>query len=521
MTAVAAATNRLRSVSGVCHAVLLIVALVILQFPKFISGAGSILVLFLGLLACWLCRPRLMVLRGWSIPFFLITVLSIGWSSARGESVWAAFSFGVVAAAGLAVGEFLKLEDVLRVIHLATLGIASICLLLGVVASWYAIHSGPAYSGTLTGFYVSKNALSFVILVGFSAAIYRPLRSAGDRLLLCASLVLYSATLAWAQSATVLVLAVLVLVVRALYGLSLRASRLSRTVVYAVSLPVIAAGVIWSGWILRTWLDFLDRDITFTGRTDIWQASIAAWRERPYWGSGWGSFASDPLISQTQFSYYGWVRAHAHSGYVQVLTELGAVGLCAIVLLIVAVFIRAVRYVRRFPSAASGWVIAAPIIFAVYNFAEQSMRLLPLFILMVAYGVTYRVTSPNKPSSHKAESISPMPEPAKQAPRGSRASAGGLEWLSPSAPGSTAESQSSPDHRNEVSMSISESPDARGREASTRYALVVARLARRWWIVVTSGLVAAVVGVGFCLLQTPIYAASATLYVTASSDSSA
>ncbi|WP_040535118.1 Wzz/FepE/Etk N-terminal domain-containing protein, partial [Gordonia namibiensis] len=70
-------------------------------------------------------------------------------------------------------------------------------------------------------------------------------------------------------------------------------------------------------------------------------------------------------------------------------------------------------------------------------------------------------------------------------------------------------------------MSISESPDARGREASTRYALVVARLARRWWIVVTSGLVAAVVGVGFCLLQTPIYAASATLYVTASSDSSA
>lgn len=73
------------------------------------------------------------------------------------------------------------------------------------------------------------------------------------------------------------------------------------------------------------------KDLTFTGRTDIWAAVIDHIRIRPLLGSGYGAFWAGPVPSSE--SYYmvkrleGFYPGSAHNGYLDVLNDLGIAGL--------------------------------------------------------------------------------------------------------------------------------------------------------------------------------------------------
>jgi exopolysaccharide production protein ExoQ len=64
----------------------------------------------------------------------------------------------------------------------------------------------------------------------------------------------------------------------------------------------------------------LGRDDTLTGRTDVWAAVLPAMEQQPMLGYGFGSFWTD---ARRQF----YEISDAHNGYLDILLELGAVGL--------------------------------------------------------------------------------------------------------------------------------------------------------------------------------------------------
>jgi exopolysaccharide production protein ExoQ len=64
----------------------------------------------------------------------------------------------------------------------------------------------------------------------------------------------------------------------------------------------------------------LGRDTTLTGRTDIWAVLVPVFSRKPLLGSGFGSF----WTSQSRAYYH---MPDAHSGYLDVLLELGYVGM--------------------------------------------------------------------------------------------------------------------------------------------------------------------------------------------------
>jgi O-antigen ligase len=76
-------------------------------------------------------------------------------------------------------------------------------------------------------------------------------------------------------------------------------------------------------------VQFYGKDLTLTGRTDIWSASWTAIRERPWTGYGigsvWADFASQPTASMERA--IGFRAAHAHNGALELLLETGVVGL--------------------------------------------------------------------------------------------------------------------------------------------------------------------------------------------------
>lgn len=105
------------------------------------------------------------------------------------------------------------------------------------------------------------------------------------------------------------------------------------------------------------------KDPTFTGRTDIWSASISlGLKNNPVFGSGFGALFVGEKSSWLQ-SIYGEHLWGAHNGFIETFLEIGIVGL-AIALLIMA---KIVGYVFK----------------AVFKYRAHSVSLLSLVILII------------------------------------------------------------------------------------------------------------------------------------------
>jgi O-antigen ligase len=65
----------------------------------------------------------------------------------------------------------------------------------------------------------------------------------------------------------------------------------------------------------------LGRDETFTGRTWIWEAVIPEFKHMPWLGHGFQSFWT------TEWRAMVFGMPYAHNGYLDILLELGVVGL--------------------------------------------------------------------------------------------------------------------------------------------------------------------------------------------------
>jgi O-antigen ligase len=70
------------------------------------------------------------------------------------------------------------------------------------------------------------------------------------------------------------------------------------------------------------------RDWTLTGRTLIWQETWELLQRRPLLGYGYGAFwAEDSEVASRVQEGVGWETPSAHNGYLDLLLELGVIGL--------------------------------------------------------------------------------------------------------------------------------------------------------------------------------------------------
>ncbi len=71
-----------------------------------------------------------------------------------------------------------------------------------------------------------------------------------------------------------------------------------------------------------------DKGTDLTGRTEIWQILLLSINQHPVTGIGYGAFwlgAGSP--AQFIADEFGWMPAHGHNGYLDLLNELGVIGL--------------------------------------------------------------------------------------------------------------------------------------------------------------------------------------------------
>jgi len=149
-------------------------------------------------------------------------------------------------------------------------------------------------------------------------------------------------------------------------------ARRKRVVLFALSLFGCLIGYIILNW--ENFVEALGKDPMLTGRFALWALSLTWIAQRPLTGYGYDAFWS---------SYYGpaadvraavnWLLApHAHNGLINLLLDLGLVGVSFFGLTFVVAYWRALKLSKTSRTAEGIWPIAFLTFVFCYNLTEGS-----------------------------------------------------------------------------------------------------------------------------------------------------
>ena len=200
---------------------------------------------------------------------------------------------------------------------------------------------GGGYEDAWRGATVHKNSggLSFSISIIIAYYTYR---------LRCIPFWLFAASagscgimLVMGNSATAIIALVVVVAVGMMLGV-LRRFALSARMPIALMLGSVAlllGGSLW--WNAEVILQLSGRDMTFTGRSDIWAAVFMAISEHPLRGYGYAFWGIDSPDRQLIWAYVGDTAAHSHNSWLDAWLQTGIFGMLAIIFITASTFLRA------------------------------------------------------------------------------------------------------------------------------------------------------------------------------------
>lgn len=161
------------------------------------------------------------------------------------------------------------------------------------------------------------------------------------------------------------------------------------------AIPVLIAlvlGVLGSILILTSAVDdifqVLHRNATLSGRTDLWNAVVTAIMKRPWFGYGFRAFWQGMTgESATVLLTVRWMVPHSHNGFLDLLLDLGLLGLAVFALGYFASWRHAVQLVKTMRGRVPVWLCTYLIFMFFYNLTESSI-LVQNNIFWVLYTLT-------------------------------------------------------------------------------------------------------------------------------------
>lgn len=244
----------------------------------------------------------------------------------------------------------------------------------GVTGSMIMLAEDARHVGAWRGLYAHKNIFGIVMVL--SAMMFYLVDVGQRRWITWTGFILSVALILLSTAKTSLILLLTFLVLVPLY----KALRWNYSLAIPFFIAVILLGGSVTAWFLENAaviLGALGRDLTFTGRTDIWAAVINKIWERPWIGYGYNVFwlgvadGSIELWGPTTSSFLK--PAHAHNGFLDLTLDIGLLGLIFFIFSYIKVCWQAIKYLR-FNQSAEGIMPLAYLLFMVqFNLSEPSL----------------------------------------------------------------------------------------------------------------------------------------------------
>jgi exopolysaccharide production protein ExoQ len=234
------------------------------------------------------------------------------------------------------------------------------------------------HAGSWRGIYIHKNVLGRIMvlstMVFFIIASEKRING-----YLWAGFVLSTALILLSTSKTSLIMMVTLVALIPLYkGLRWNC---------AVSLPFFISLILMGGSTALIFVNSAEmilkpmgKDLTLTGRTEIWSISLDKLSEQPWLGYGltgfWRGWQGPSADIWEEFK---WSVPHSHNGVMDLTLDLGLMGLVLFVALFVTTYVRAITRVRLTKTPEGLWPIAYLTFLFLANLTESTLLRQPAF----------------------------------------------------------------------------------------------------------------------------------------------
>jgi O-antigen ligase len=170
--------------------------------------------------------------------------------------------------------------------------------------------------------------------------------------------------------------------------------RREREVLFVLSIFSAVGAVVVAFGLLPSLLDLYQKDITFSGRTIIWSESLVTIGRRPIQGYGYGGVWLDgqnPVTAELR-SRITFGAAHSHNGAIEVLLQVGVIGLGLLLVFIGRLFRLVGFAIVRRPLAPYGqWGLLTLLAILLMQISEPLFEGGHLGLLIVIWTVLTRL----------------------------------------------------------------------------------------------------------------------------------
>ncbi len=338
------------------------------------GGIGSQLVANAAILLMLLRRPRLVLERlsvtPWVALLAVWAVASTAWSIDPWLTLRRSLPFALAGVFGVYFASRFTPARQLAILRATMLVVAVATVAVVLLAPSIGLDPSPGHALDWRGIFTQKNACGRIMVLATAAVLFSERISPAQ----AAMLPLFGLVLAMSGSRG----AWLVEAVMLLVWLAVAAGRGSgargRTVL-AVAAPLAAGAIAWGGYVLFPWIARLvGRDPTLTGRTAIWAQVRQFIARRPLFGYGYDAFwrgMHGPSFQVDAAVHF--IVEHAHNGFLEILLELGTVGLALFALSWITGWMRLWPLWRSGDVGRIAFPLAMLVLIVLYDLDENTL----------------------------------------------------------------------------------------------------------------------------------------------------
>jgi O-antigen ligase len=299
-----------------------------------------------------------------AVGLVLLAVVSTLWSDDPSLTLRRSIALVLTCLFGVYLGSRFSFREQLQLLA----GVAAVCVAFSVPFGILGVgHPVEDISDAWYGIFVHKNVLGRMMVLSILIFSITANAESKKRLRYWVGTGLAFTLLLLARSTTSLA------VLGAMLGFLACCSVLRRpnASMIKASLAVIvisAVAVHWASQNMEDILALFGKDMTLTGRIQLWLLSVVMALQRPWLGHGYNAFWLGPgSTSERILTVVQWDAPHAHNGLLELWLELGVVGVALFLAGFTAYLVRAISFFRAQRAPENVW----PLCFLVFMFVSN------------------------------------------------------------------------------------------------------------------------------------------------------
>ncbi len=234
------------------------------------------------------------------------------------------------------------------------------------------IHTAPELAGMWSGIYGHKNELGYMMAWSAGLFMHLGLSIKRYRWLMWTICGMAVCVIVFSRSTTSLMILFAMVLLLPLYRILKKTNYKLQVIMIGLALLLVVSFAMLLMTNAGAIAGASGKDLTLSGRSDLWEIVGAKIWERPLQGYGFYAFWTSPAAAQLRATY-DWA-SNAHNGFLELLLELGFLGFLTFAAGFIRCFVMALTRIMTVAQKPEDyWPMQALVIIVIINFSEARL----------------------------------------------------------------------------------------------------------------------------------------------------